>query len=803
MRHGVSPNIHYFRVWGCICYVLMVGTETNAKGHRFAPTSKLHYFLGYEDNVKGYRVYDPITRKVKIRKHIRFDESEIAIERLKHRINTPTNPFSFGPPIIIGNLDPAHASKLKSNHAPNNAQRITFHDDDVTNSDPPPPYTPSTSPPSPPPTSSPPQNITVEQQTPPVLAPQRARRTRRPPERPFMVSLVAKLNQDCKITDKPNPKPANACDNANIPISTDSEPKATDPNTTCVQSFIDIATMNTPNSSLLYPSTASLSHAKHEYALTTQLASSLKTPKTFKQAMASPQCSQWREAIKKELDSMKKNHVWRFETLPPNRQTVGSVWVFRIKQDANGNVSRFKARLCAQGFTQQLGIDFVDTFAPVARHATIRTLLAIAAKFGLILRQFDIKCAFLASNLNEEIYMRIPDGLEAPSGKVLRLLRGMYGLKQAGRIFAQTLSKFLISIGFIQSDADPCLYVRSSSSSGVSDDYIIIAVFVDDLVVATSKQSSLEWFRKKINNRFEIGADEPLSWCLGMKITRPDKHTITLSLERYIKDVLERFNMTNCAAAITPAAPSIKLSKEMEPSTPEEISEMKQKPFRSLVGSLMYASVTVRADIAHAVGSVARYMSNPGVKHWIAAKRILRYLKGTASLGLTFHGTSAPIILGFADSDWAGDLDKRRSCTGFCFAIGSGAIAWRSRLQPTVALSSAEAEYMAVTDAATNAIWLRRLLTSLGFPQSKPTDIRQDNQACICMAKDPVAHRRTKHIDIKHHFIRQAVDERTITVTYCPTREMIADMLTKALASALFLTLRTLLLGQNHPNGQQ
>lgn len=390
--------------------------------------------------------------------------------------------------------------------------------------------------------------------------------------------------------------------------------------------------------------------------------------------------------------------------------------------------------------------------------------------------------------------MRIPSGMVAPEGKVLQLLRSIYGLKQSGKVWADCLTEFLLSIGFTRSDADPCLYTKHEPGT---TDVTIVAVYVDDLICAASNTELLEDLKSKIGARFKIGDARELTWCLGMEIIRDRKNrTLEISLERYIKDMLEAHSMTNCHPVLMPADPSVKLTKAMSPESKDDDRYVPETKYQSLVGSLMYAAVTARPDIAYAVGAVARYMSRPGLAHYRAAKRILRYLRGTIDRKLQYNGAIDIELLGYADSDWAGEIDSRRSTTGYVFTLGGAAISWKSRCQPTVALSTAEAEYMAVSEAAAEAIWLRRLITSLGFKPEGPTTIKQDNQACIALAQDPVSHKRSKHIDIRHHFIRERVADGTLRVEYCPTYLMLADLLTKALKAVLFAKLRDPILGK-------
>ena len=290
-------------------------------------------------------------------------------------------------------------------------------------------------------------------------------------------------------------------------------------------------------------------------------------------------------------------------------------------------MDRYKSRLVARGFTQREGIDYEETFAPVAKFTSIRALLAFAAERDLDLQQMDVKTAFLNGELEEEVYMRQPEGF-AEGGKehlVCKLRKSLYGLKQSPRAWNTVIDKFFKENDFIQSEADHCIYSKSYGTS-----IVIIALYVDDLIIASNDENQMSCIKASLGQRFEMKDLGPLQYCLGIQITRDRKNrTLCMSQEKYIADMLERFHMAECKEVATPLDPSVKLTKEMEPKTEKEILEMKTVPYRSAVGSLMYAMVATRPDIAAAVGVVSRHLNNPGQAHWTAVKRKFRYLKGT------------------------------------------------------------------------------------------------------------------------------------------------------------------------------
>ena len=331
------------------------------------------------------------------------------------------------------------------------------------------------------------------------------------------------------------------------------------------------------------------------------------------------------------------------------------------------------------------------------------------------------------------------------------------------------------SQGFSVINADCCIY-----SKKFKGETLMLTLYVDDLMIASNSELLCSILRENLNKRFEMKDLGKVRRCLGLEFNWLSNGTCVLSQTQYSLKVLERFNMTECKPIGCPIARGSKLTKSMSPTTAEEIKEMEKVPYRSAVGSLIYLVTGTRPDLAVATGEVAKYCNNPGLQHWAAVKRILRYLKGTVNLGLLFNPKNSTLV-GYSDADWAGDLDSRRSTTGYLFEIGGVPVSWKSKRQATVALSTAEAEYMALSAATQEVIWLRNFLKNFEFKQKVATIIFEDNQGCIALAKNPVKHERTKHIDIRHHFIREKVESNEIDIQYLETADMVADILTKAM----------------------
>ena len=403
----------------------------------------------------------------------------------------------------------------------------------------------------------------------------------------------------------------------------------------------------------------------------------------------------------------------------------------------------------------------------------------------------DVKTAFLNSELEETVYMEVPEGVSIPTKKVTphyqqpiacRLLKSIYGLKQSPRAWYGRIDSFFRLNNFIRSNSDHSLFINYERQ-------VILLLYVDDLVLAAPTSSQIDWIRFKLHQEFEMTDLGELKNFLGLEINRyRPQRILHLSQTKYIRKILANHGMTGCVPSTTPADPHVRLEKSQQDF---EASEMDKKKYQSAVGSLMYAMLGTRPDIAYAVSKVSQYSTNPNATHWTAVKRIFRYLAGTPGRGLYYGGQgsgSGFTGLGFTDADWGGS-DDRRSIGGYTFLLNGSAISWNSKKQSTVALSSTEAEYMALTQAVKESIWLQALLLDLGA-QKHLEEIRNiyiDNQGAIALARNPEYHARTKHIDIQYHFVRQHIEAKKITLTHCPTSEMTADIFTKALPQVAFI----------------
>jgi len=536
------------------------------------------------------------------------------------------------------------------------------------------------------------------------------------------------------------------------------------------------------------------------------VATLLKEPTTYKQAMKSADADKWLAAIEDELSSLKKMGTWKQElvTPPSDRRAVKNKWVFKIKVAPDGTPIRYKARLVAKGFSQIEGIDYEETFSPVARYESFRILMAIAAKEDWEIHQMDVKTAFLNGDLNEEIYMEQPEGFiqKGSEGKALQLLKAIYGLKQASRQWNKKINDTLHNLGFKRLQSDHGLYVKRTEH-----DIVIIILYVDDLTLIGNNLKIINSVKGELSRSYEMTDLGEISSYLGMRIQRDrKKKIITLDQEQYLKDVLIRFQMQESKPARTPFPAGAKLVKSQTP--PELCDKEFKTQYQSIIGSIMYAAIGCRPDLAYAAVKLSSFSSNPDQSHMNVAHHVLRYIRGSLDFKLVYDGNHNRNLIGYSDSCWGGNLEDRKSTTGNCFFLAGGVVTWASKKQPTVALSSVEAEYMAITSAAKHSKWIQKFFKELGIDHRgaiafKSDKVQQlplqddqheedtrlhllsDSQGAIAMANNPVHHQRTKHIDIQHHFIRECVENNNVDLSYLSTEEMVADVFTKALTHEL------------------
>eukprot|EP00249_Psilotum_nudum_P025147 c29390_g1_i1 orf=407-4477(+) len=515
------------------------------------------------------------------------------------------------------------------------------------------------------------------------------------------------------------------------------------------------------SSSSPYRRSPRLQHHSTNIALMAQIVSE---PTSYEEARTSPS---WRKAMVEEMEALSRNHTWELVDRPTKRKVIGTKWIYKVKYKSDGSLERYKARLVAKGYAQAEGIDYDETFAPTARLSTVRCILALASHHGWPIYQMDVKSAFLNGELEEVVYIEQPPGFEEEEGKVGLLKKALYGLKQAPRAWYQRMDTFLMQFGLARSYSDSNLYIHASGEHS-----LILLLYVDDLVISGSDYVRIDQLKSLLCAEFEMTDLGDLHYFLGMEIWRNQDH-IFLGQSKYCQKILTTFGMESCKSVTTPVEQGVKFSNE------DSSEKVDATLYRKVIGMILYLSNT-RPDIAYAVSLLSSFSHCPRENHWKGCLRVLRYLKGTAHHGITY--SSGMIVQGFCDADWGGDSEVRRSTSGYLFTLGGGAVSWMSKKQPTIALSSTEAEYRAACQASCEAIWLRKLLSEFHMDQADPTMIHCDNQSCIAIVRNPVFHARSKHIEIHYHFVREKQLSKEIAMVYCPTADNVADVFTKALS---------------------
>ncbi|KAL0295361.1 UNVERIFIED_CONTAM: Retrovirus-related Pol polyprotein from transposon TNT 1-94 [Sesamum radiatum] len=465
-------------------------------------------------------------------------------------------------------------------------------------------------------------------------------------------------------------------------------------------------------------------------------------PKMYGEAMSDIDSDKWLEAMKSEMDSMGSNQVWSLVDPPKGARPVGCKWVYKRKLRANGEVTAFKARLVAKGYTQRPGVDFEETYSPVAMAKSIRILLAIAAWYDYEIWQMDVKTAFLNGFVEEDIFMDQPKGftIVGEEQKVCHLQRSIYGLKQASRSWNTRFDVVIQGYDFIKNDYDPCVYKKISRSS-----IAYLVLYVDDILLIGNDVKMLGDIKAWLSTQFSMKDMGEASYILGIKIYRDrSRRLLGLTQSSYIEKVLKRFKMENSKRGLVPMRHGIKLSKKQSPETDEELKRMSDIPYASAVGSIQYAVQCTRPDVAYALSVTSRYQACVGKAHWDAVKSILKYLKRTKDIFLIYGGGEL-ILEGYSDASFQSDDDDAKSQSGFVFKFNDGVVAWKSSKQDITADSTTEAEYIAASEAAKEAVWMKNYIQELDVVPSiaEPVVIFCDNNGAIAQAKEPRSHHRS------------------------------------------------------------
>lgn len=712
-----KPNLHELRTFGCVCYPLLRPYNK----HKLENRSVLCLFVGYSAIHKGYKCLDVTSNRLYISRDVVFDEQQFYFPKVQEQQVLIKSKFT--PPLNSdsGILGPPPAPLDRTNRIFPSATGVatsTIHS-----------HIPASA---------------VTDNSGSVTTPN--------------IGLIdnSGSGQDCV--------PAASV----VPLAVDSS-VATEHTV-----LPAIEAPSQPVSSNAHPM---LTRSKTGHSKPKVLVSVL-PPRQPKSVTEAKQFREWREAMESELNSLLQLGTWELTELPKDANVVGCKWVFRVKENADGSIARYKARLVAKGFHQRPGEDYAETFSPVVKPTTIRTVLSIAVSNKWTVTQYDVSNAFLHGKLNETVYMMQPPGYVDASqpNSVCRLHRSLYGLKQAPRQWNHCLRDALKDCGFYQSKLDHSLFILKQGSS-----VLYCLVYVDDLLLTGNDSGLLQNVEKRLQAKFLLNSLGPLHYFLGIQATWQHGN-LFLFQTKYIKDLLHRVKMTEAKQVSTPAT----VSKIEATSATTALSDITL--YRSTIGSLQYLSFT-RPEIAFSVNRLAQFMHSPSELNWQEVKRILRYLKGTSDYGLILRPTTLNQLHAYSDADWAGSVEDRKSTTGYAIYLGRNLISWSSRKQKSVSRSSTEAEYRAIANTTSEILWIRNLLHELGLSVQTPS-LWCDNMGATSLTVNPVHHSRMKHVQIDVHFVRDRVANKELQVRYLSTKDQIADILTKPLAKGRFLLLR-------------
>ncbi|KAK4399873.1 Retrovirus-related Pol polyprotein from transposon RE1 [Sesamum angolense] len=472
-------------------------------------------------------------------------------------------------------------------------------------------------------------------------------------------------------------------------------------------------------------------------------------PRTYTQAK---EHSEWQQAMHQELTALEENKTWEVVDLPSDKRAIGCKWVYKVKLKPDGSVDRYKARLVAKGYNQIEGIDYVERFSPVAKAVTVRIFLALASGYSWAIHQVDINNAFLHGYLDEDIYMIPPEGYNVSQGKVCKLRRSLYGLKQASRQWNQEFTSQLLKYGFMQSQNDHCLFIQTRAH-----DVVFLLVYVDDVLITSSKESLISPVKDYLHKLFTIKDMGPAKYFLGLEIAR--------SLQSVVTPLPLGLKLTSCGGPVL-----------VDP-----------EPYRRLIGRLLYLSFT-RPDVSYGAQQLSQFVHRPCQQHLDAALHLVRYLKGSPTKGLFFPVTNSFSLKAYCDADWASCIDSRRSLTGYCVFLGSALISWKTRNSP-VSRSSAEAEYRSLASTVCELRWISYLLQDFRVHVQTPIPLFCDNQAAVHITANPIFHERTKHLEIDCHLVREKYKEGFVLPSHISGKQQLADIFTKCLPGPAFSTL--------------
>ena len=790
---GRKPNLSHLREIGCAAYVLF---ETHTS--KIGPRSYRCTLIGYEPHAKAYRCWHSPSNRIITSYNVSFIESQ----------GTSPTPLHPGRTIPSSNSTPTWEIPSSSSSVPSIPadpfyDNVDNHNDDDDDDDNPPPP-PATSTPSLLPLTDPPA-------APPL---RRSTRTRFPTSRATTsdglhhsaalrqalvdsAAAAARQEEQRELTRLAAAEQSTSNVELSNVLLNPPPPQPFSVNADH-DALAELSAALPPTDRLLLAEfIANLDDIPTAQELAPVDVECPDDPKTWREAMASLDSREWVNGAEEELTSLREHQVFKLvprDSVPHGRKILQGRFVCRRKRNEHGIVTRHKVRFVAKGYEQIYGQDFTKTTAPTARLESFRALLHIAAAQDWDAQQFDVKTAFLNGVLpDDEIqFMEQPEGF-AELGKeswVWELHKGLYGMRQSGRIWNKQMHEAMLTWGFTRLACEWCVYHRHTDK-GV----VIAAIHVDDILSIANTPEENERFKSQLRAKWTISDLGDVKFALGIGIVRNRQmHTVALNQTALIDRIVTQFRQNDAHSVSTPMDRGIVLRRphpgiKLSITTSQFLARL---PYRSLVGCLMYVALGTRPDIAYAVSRLSCFLDCYRIEHWHAAVRVIRYLKGTRTLPLILGGDSIE-LMGFTDSDYANDLDTRKSVGGYGFTLGSGMISWSSRKQRTVADSSTAAEYIAASEASRECVWLRALLHGIGITQTKPTPIFCDNNSTIDLSQDQLFHARVKHIDVRWHYLRERVENADLVLSRIRGVDNTADVFTKPLSPLIFNRLRNFL----------
>ncbi|GJV10965.1 retrovirus-related pol polyprotein from transposon TNT 1-94 [Tanacetum coccineum] len=758
LLRGRKPNVEYFHVFGSLCY------PTNDRDDlgKMKPKADIRVFIGYSETSRGFRIYNRRTKRIMETIHVKFDELttiasehdclEPELQRFNNQnssddlMNTPSKEDLDN---LFGLMFEDYFEQKSFDTTINFAAQPTHDQED----------SPSTS-----------LIIIDTHEAPPVVT------TSDEQTSPISLQESDEFNQEDSADFDGNTQfvPYDSLNHEEIESSTTNLEPSNVQNFHQVQPSTHIWTKDHPLDQVIGdPSkpvmTRQRLHTDSEVCMYALTVSTIE-PKNIKEAMAD---HSWIESMQDELNQFERLQVWELVPRPEGKNVIALKWLWKNKCDAENIVVRNKSRLVAKGYKQEEGIDFEESFAPVARLEAVRMFIAFAAHMNITIFQMDVKTAFLNGPLKEEVYVSQPEGFidsEFPN-HVYRLKKALYGLKQAPRAWYDKLSSFLIEHGFNKGIIDPTLFTRRHGG-----DILLVQVYVDDIIFGSTNPDFSKRFANLMKNNFEMSMMGELKFFLGLQVHQSPRG-IFISQSQYAIELLKKHGLDECVSMSTPMATE-RLDADLQ-GTPTD-----QTTYRRMIGGLMYLTAS-RPDIAFATFVCARYQARPTVKHLKEVKRIFRYLRQSYNMGLWYPKDSGFELIAYSDADHAGCKDDCKSTSGGLQFLGGKLVSWSSKKQDCTAMSTAEAEYVSLSACCAQVIWMRTQLLDYGFKYNR-IPMYCDSKSAIAISCNPVQHSKTKHIDIRYHFIKEHVERGTVEIYFVGTEYQLADLFTKALPKERF-----------------